>query len=107
VPIVLQNSFWSLKIFSEPWVWRSNNYVGTTPPCVKLTGDSGNGDCRLFRLFRGKLFAQRFGTVATLSAKSRRLVIGCTGKAARKLCPISLLYNVGSSYSEEPRVEIL
>ena len=31
---------------------------GTTPPCVKLTGDSGNGfeaaligDCRLFRLF--------------------------------------------------------
>ena len=87
---------------------------GTTPPCRKLTGDSGSGfeaaligDCRLFRLFRGKLFAQRFGTVATLSAKSRRLVIGCTGKAARKLCPISLLYNVGSSYSEEPGVEIL
>jgi hypothetical protein len=31
---------------------------GTTPPCVKLTGDSGNGfktaligGCRLFRLF--------------------------------------------------------
>jgi hypothetical protein len=59
VGIVLQNSFWVTEDkFSEPWVWRSNNYVGTTPPCVKLTGDSGNefeaaliGDCRLFRLF--------------------------------------------------------
>jgi len=27
--IVLQNSFWVTEDkFSEPWVWRSNNYVG-------------------------------------------------------------------------------
>ena len=30
-----------------------------------------------------------------------------TDKAARSLCPTSLLRNVGSSYSEEPGVEIL
>ena len=34
-------------------------------------------------------------------------VIGHTDKAARRLCPTSLLRNVGSSYSEEPGVEIL
>jgi hypothetical protein len=29
VPIVLQNSFWVTEDkFFEPWVWRSNNYVG-------------------------------------------------------------------------------
>jgi hypothetical protein len=39
--------------------------------------------------------------------ESGRLVIGHTGKAARRLCPTSLLCNVGSSYSEEPGVEIL
>jgi len=32
---------------------------------------------------------------------------GHTDKAARRLCPTSLPRNVGSSYSEEPGVEIL
>jgi hypothetical protein len=52
---------------------------GTTPPCVKLTGDSGNGfeaaligDCRLFRLFAENYSAQRFGTFATQSANNGR-----------------------------------
>jgi len=42
-----------------------------------------------------------------LADQVARLVIGHTGKAARRLCPTSLLCNVGSSYSEEPGVEIL
>ena len=55
--IVLQKSFCGRGLkFSEPWVQRSIIMWGTTPPCAKLTGDSGNGfeaaligDCRLFR----------------------------------------------------------
>jgi hypothetical protein len=39
--------------------------------------------------------------------ESGRLVIGHTGEAARRLCATSLLCKVGSSYSEEPGVEIL
>ena len=38
---------------------------------------------------------------------SGALVSPHTDKAARRLCPTSLLRNIGSSYSEEPGVEIL
>ena len=40
-------------------------------------------------------------------AKSGPRVIGYTDNAARRSCTISFLRNVGSSYSEEPGVEIL
>jgi hypothetical protein len=50
-------------------------------------------------------FNQRTGSV--IKAERGRLVIGHTDKAARRLCPTSLLCNAGSGYSEEPGVEIL
>src|SRR5262249_30812390 len=45
--------------------------------------------------------------LVTAHVESGLLVIGHTDKAARRLCRASLLRNVGSSYSEEPWVEIL
>ena len=41
------------------------------------------------------------------SAKSGPRVIGYTDNTARRSCPTSFLRKVGSSYSEEPGVEIL
>ena len=41
------------------------------------------------------------------NVRSGPRVIGYTNNAARRSCPTSLLRNVGSSYSEEPGVEIL
>jgi hypothetical protein len=43
-------------------------------------------------------------TFFTFDAPPKR---GHTDKAARRLCPTSLLRNVRSSYSEKPGVEIL
>jgi hypothetical protein len=53
----LQKSFCEVGLkFSDPYVRRLNNDVGTTSPSAKLTGDSGSGfealsivDRRLFR----------------------------------------------------------
>jgi len=40
---VLQNSLWVTEDkFSEPWVWRSNNYLEGYVTKEKLTGDLGN-----------------------------------------------------------------
>jgi hypothetical protein len=41
-----------------------------------------------------------------VTAQSGPLVIGYTDNAARRSCPILFLRNVGSSYSEEPGVEM-
>src|SRR5271157_4371157 len=42
-----------------------------------------------------------------VTTESGLRVIGYTDNAARRSCPTSLLRNAGSSYSEEPGMEIL
>jgi hypothetical protein len=59
---------------------------GTTPPCVKLTGDSGNGfeaaligDCRLFRLFAENYSHSVLGLLQHNPLKNRRRQPGLSG----------------------------
>jgi hypothetical protein len=68
-----------------------------------------NGHSELTASMSAKCQKQSFGRTAYLTGMvvNGPLVIRHTDQAARSLCPTSLTRNGGSSYPEEPWMEIL